>query len=106
MNFTKDNFIKFCNKIAQKGMAIDLEQFCGGFGYFEMKPFSSESTISYNIGKIENMENEIYLYCNVNIRGFNVGKCIVDESKFLRYAKEIRLHGNFSKELINIYNSL
>lgn len=106
MDFTKDNFIKFCRKIANKGITINLNDFCGGFGYFEMKPFHNESTISYNIGKIENMENEIYLHCNVNIRGFGIGECIVDENKFLRYAKEIRLHGNFSNKLTDLYNSL
>ena len=107
MDFTKDNFIKFCNKIAQKGIAIDLEQFCGGFGYFEMNPYADKNAIRYNIEKIENTSEGISLTCSVRIREFNIcSNCVVDEETFLRYAKEIRLHGHFSKELINIYNSL
>lgn len=106
MDFSKDNFIKFCRKIANKGVTINLHEFCEGFGYFEIKPFANESTISYNIEEIENTKNKIYLYCKVSIRGFNIGDCIVDENKFLKYAKEIRLHGNFSNELTSLYNLL
>ena len=106
MDFTKDKFLQFCRMIAKPGISINLHEFCEGFGYFEMKPFPNESKINYNIEKIENTCNEIVLHCIVNIRGFNIGCCTVEESCFLRYAKEIRLHGNFSDEITNVYKSL
>ena len=108
MNFTKENFIKFCKKIARPGVSIDLEILGGGsgFGYFEVKPYAKESAISYNIKKISNNGEEVTLYCSVRLCSFCIGESVVNEEVFLRYAKNVRLHGNFDNEILSIYKSL
>lgn len=106
MEFTKDQFISFCHAVTKPGTTIDLPSFCEGFGYFEMKPYANESTIRYNVGSVSNTGDEIKLYCTTHIGEFHTGECVVYEDKFMRYAKEIHLHGNFSSELIDIYNQI
>lgn len=106
MDFTKEQFIRFCHSIAKPGITVDLKTFCESFGYFEMKPYAKESTIRYNLESISNTGNGIELFCTTRIREFNVGNCMIDEHKFMRYAKEIRLYGNFSTELTDIYNQI
>lgn len=108
MDFTKETFLKFCRAITRSGVAINLSQFCNGFGYFEAKPYANESTIRYNINVIINEENKISFNCSMRIRNFNIGNCIVDEITFLRHAKEISLHytGVLNEEIEKIYKSL
>lgn len=106
MDFTKEQFIRFCYAMAKPGITVDLEAFYGGFGYFEMKPYANGSTIRYNVESISNTGNGIELFCTTRIREFNVGNCMISEHEFMRYAKEISLYGNFSTELTDIYNQI
>lgn len=108
MELTKENFIKFCRSIVKNGMSFDLE--CYGenicFGYFELKPYANESTIRYNVESISKNEDEIKLSCSVRIREFYIGNAIITEESFLRYAKNVRLYGNFDDDVMNIIASL
>ena len=99
MDFTRETFLNFCKSKVPYGTTLDLEMLdC--FGYFECEPYAGV-TIRYNVEKIENTEYGIVLTCSTRVRNFCTGMDKVDEHKFMRYAKEIRLLGNYPEWLIS-----
>lgn len=102
MDFTKDNFIKMWKKIVPLGTTIDLTVY-EAFGYFEAEPYKGV-IIKYNFESVIHDRDGIHFGCSTRIKNFNLGYITIDEQFFNRYAKEIRLHGNYPEEWTNDLN--
>lgn len=98
MDFNKNDFLDLWRRKVPYGVTLDLEALdC--FGYFEAEPYTG-IIIRYNVEKVANTDEGIVLHCSTRVRQFSTGYDSVEEREFMRYAKEIRLHGDFPDWLI------
>lgn len=106
MDFTKENFIKLWKQILPLGCSVDLEVLGNGwgFGYFEAAPYSKEERIRYNISQITNTNEGIVMSCTTRLKEFHVGYATVEEFRFLRFAENVQLHGDFNDNIMDICN--
>lgn len=102
MDFTRNNFIEFWKRIVPFGGTIDLDVLdC--FGYFEAEPYKGV-IIRYNFEKVTHNREGITFDCKSRIRNFDLGSISINEDFFNRYAKEIRVLGNYPEEWTNDLN--